>query len=189
MSFSYDDPRDVQSVMDTLWDEYNYLRKNFWDRLKILSKFSFYMFISDFESARKLLAEVSNPLDEHGSYYYSFTEGLTKHIKNTRPEYESYVKEQDPKRLAQSVFKYGQYPNYSQGHSRTYVRPLVYDSYQHYKGGNYLVLCTAVEENTLIPFVQYHSIETGLNWGRTLEDWRSEVTLPDGTKVPRFSKT
>ena len=64
--------------------------------------------------------------------------------------------------------------------------------YRHYKGGLYVIVCTAVREDTLVPVVVYHSNRRGTNTERTLENFTEmvppiiEADGPDA--VPRFRR-
>lgn len=53
-------------------------------------------------------------------------------------------------------------------------------TYRHYKGGLYMIVCRSVDEATLGQLVTYRSRERGTVWTRTLEDF--QAILPDGTR-------
>lgn len=63
--------------------------------------------------------------------------------------------------------------------------------YFHYKGGVYVVIATAITEDTLEPMVVYHSNLKGTNSIRTLANWLENVQLKHSngvTTVPRFTR-
>lgn len=57
--------------------------------------------------------------------------------------------------------------------------------YRHYKGGEYELLLTAIDEATLEPLVVYRSLSQSTVWVRTLENWNETVAI-GGTQVNRF---
>ena len=61
------------------------------------------------------------------------------------------------------------------------------DYYTHYKGGVYVVVTLAVDENTGTPLIVYKSCKYGTIWVRTLTNFTEMVDLPSG-KVQRFTK-
>lgn len=60
--------------------------------------------------------------------------------------------------------------------------------YRHYKGKQYKALCIATHTETEEPMAVYQALygEYGI-WTRPLAMFLEEVTLPDGTMVPRFA--
>ncbi len=60
-------------------------------------------------------------------------------------------------------------------------------TYQHYKGNTYEVFSIGRLEETLEEVVVYYSYDRTV-WVRTVKDFLSKVTLPDGRIVQRFSK-
>ena len=62
--------------------------------------------------------------------------------------------------------------------------------YRHYKGKEYEVLGVAKHSETLEEMVVYKALYgEGALWVRPKAMFVEDVTLPDGTKVPRFMKT
>jgi hypothetical protein len=63
--------------------------------------------------------------------------------------------------------------------------------YRHYKGGLYIVIALAIDEDTLEPCVVYGSNAKGTAWVRTLANWTETVVInPDELvprRVPRFA--
>jgi hypothetical protein len=57
------------------------------------------------------------------------------------------------------------------------------ERYEHYKGGEYEVVCLSLCEATGQPLVTYRSLLKGYTWTRTLANWLEEV---DGQ--PRFRR-
>lgn len=60
--------------------------------------------------------------------------------------------------------------------------------YRHYKGNCYKALCIATHTETEEPMAVYQALygECGI-WVRPLAMFLEDVSLPDGTKVPRFT--
>lgn len=56
--------------------------------------------------------------------------------------------------------------------------------YEHYKGGFYTIVATAIRENSLEPVVIYHSNLLGVNWERTLDNFTEMVA----SGIPRFMR-
>ena len=62
--------------------------------------------------------------------------------------------------------------------------------YRHYKGREYEVLGEAQHSETLEEMVVYKALYgDGAQWVRPKSMFVEDVTLPNGTKVPRFMKT
>ncbi|MDD2325643.1 MAG: DUF1653 domain-containing protein [Alphaproteobacteria bacterium] len=62
--------------------------------------------------------------------------------------------------------------------------------YRHYKGKEYEVVDVAKHSETLEEMVVYKALYgEGALWVRSKAMFIEDVTLPDGTKVPRFMKT
>jgi len=62
--------------------------------------------------------------------------------------------------------------------------------YKHFKGNKYLALTVGKHSETLEEMVVYVSLyenETSQVWIRPLENFMSDKTLEDGTKVKRFT--
>ncbi len=59
--------------------------------------------------------------------------------------------------------------------------------FRHYKGGEYKVVATAIQEDTLEQVVVYRSLAKGITWVRTLTNWNQEVAI-NGKKVKRFER-
>jgi hypothetical protein len=69
--------------------------------------------------------------------------------------------------------------------------PVPYETYRHYKGGEYLVLSVANHTETKELMVVYVSLAYGTIWTRPLEIWNQFVhgeDQSDGRLYPRFSK-
>jgi hypothetical protein len=76
--------------------------------------------------------------------------------------------------------------NTAQEQLRALEHPRAGDLYDHYRGGDYLVVAVSLKEDTLEPMVTYHSVKLGWNWTRTLANFTEPVRLADGTTRPRF---
>jgi hypothetical protein len=61
------------------------------------------------------------------------------------------------------------------------------DRYRHYKGGEYEVLDSAIQENPLAHVVVYRNLAEGHLWVRPIDDWLALVEV-DGRRVPRFAR-
>jgi hypothetical protein len=61
--------------------------------------------------------------------------------------------------------------------------------YVHYKGNHYRLLFVALHSETHEPLCIYVSVgdSQGHLWARPMAMWSEEVTLPDGSKKPRFA--
>lgn len=59
--------------------------------------------------------------------------------------------------------------------------------FEHYKGGRYEYLGTAVRESDGIPLALYRSVESGVLFARPAAEFFGEVEA-DGKLVPRFRK-
>lgn len=62
--------------------------------------------------------------------------------------------------------------------------------YRHFKGGMYEVLGVAKHSETLEDYVYYRALypnKLSQTWIRPLSMFQETVTLPDGTKTPRFT--
>lgn len=66
-----------------------------------------------------------------------------------------------------------------------FARPADGQQYRHYKGGEYEVAATGFLEDSLTPCVVYRSLETGIVWVRSADDFLGVVTLENGQQ-PRF---
>lgn len=61
--------------------------------------------------------------------------------------------------------------------------------YRHYKGLEYRVLGLARHSETLEPLVVYQPLYDGHGWWvRPAAMFAEDVTLPDGTRTPRFRR-
>lgn len=61
--------------------------------------------------------------------------------------------------------------------------------YNHFKGGRYRVLMTAIDSETQQESVVYVSLDHGTVWVRPASMWIEAVEWPDGVKRPRFVPT
>ena len=69
------------------------------------------------------------------------------------------------------------------------MEPVAGETYQHYKGGTYKILCLTEETTDSREGergVVYQQLESGRIFHRELREFTTEITLPDGTKSPRF---
>ena len=63
-------------------------------------------------------------------------------------------------------------------------------TYKHYKGNLYKVIALAKDSETLQDMVVYEALyPNALSkiWTRPYFEWSEGVTMPDGTKPPRFT--
>ena len=69
------------------------------------------------------------------------------------------------------------------------TQPMVGATYRHYKGNSYKVLHIAKHTETAEQLVIYQALYGDHSiWARPLDMFIEDVTLPDGTTVPRFHK-
>lgn len=61
------------------------------------------------------------------------------------------------------------------------------DRFRHYKGGEYEVVDSAIQENPLAHVVVYRNLAEGHLWVRPIDDWLATVQV-DGRAVPRFER-
>jgi hypothetical protein len=54
--------------------------------------------------------------------------------------------------------------------------PAPKQTWRHYKGGEYLILCLASETDTGLPYVVYQAVAGGKIWARLLYRFMSRVT-------------
>jgi hypothetical protein len=66
-------------------------------------------------------------------------------------------------------------------------RPKDGDIFQHYKGGQYVVVSTGFLENTEMPCVVYRSLEKNIVWVRSAKNFLEEIEF-EGRLRPRFTK-
>jgi len=61
------------------------------------------------------------------------------------------------------------------------------EKYQHYKGGQYEIICMCNHTDTNEPLVVYRSISFGSQYARPLSEWYGEVDVSEfgGRKIPR----
>jgi hypothetical protein len=67
--------------------------------------------------------------------------------------------------------------------SRNYPKPG--EKYQHYKGGQYEIICMCNHTDTNEPLVVYRSISFGSQYARPLSEWYDEVDMVEfgGRKI------
>ena len=74
--------------------------------------------------------------------------------------------------------------------NRTYPKPG--EKYQHYKGGQYEVICMCNHTDTNEPLVIYRSISFGSQYARPFSEWFNEVDTRkfgvEETPIFRFKK-
>lgn len=64
--------------------------------------------------------------------------------------------------------------------------PKAGETYRHYKGGLYVIVCLSIQENTLETLVTYRSNTQKTYWTRTLANFTSSVVIDNGV-IPRFA--
>jgi len=57
--------------------------------------------------------------------------------------------------------------------------------WRHYKGSTYKVVCTSLDEGSLIPLVTYRSERNGTRWTRPLDVF---LEIMPSLGVPRFTR-
>ncbi len=70
--------------------------------------------------------------------------------------------------------------------------PMPMTVWQHYKGGEYMVVGTAIHEATLVPMVLYRQtrrrIRDHIVFARLLSEWHEAVGEGEGVRVPRYQE-
>ena len=62
------------------------------------------------------------------------------------------------------------------------------ETWQHYKGGQYEIVCMCNHTDTNEPLVIYKSISFGSTYARPFSEWNDVVKDTDGEKSYRFRK-
>ena len=60
------------------------------------------------------------------------------------------------------------------------------EKYQHYKGGQYEVICMCNHTDTNEPLVVYRSISFGSQYARPLNEWHDEVYIDETKKFKSY---
>jgi hypothetical protein len=63
--------------------------------------------------------------------------------------------------------------------------PAMGDTYEHYKGGFYVISMIGIKEDTMEPMIGYYSLTYYTYSFRTLDNWGESVEV-GGEMVPRF---
>lgn len=178
----------IKGVHRVLWEEYIYLRDEFWGRLKTLSMFSYYMYKMDYRSAWDILKKAGVKLQEHVVFYCDESPiEKAMHLETTSLlEYKHLSRDVKCGHLAHSVFRTGLYPDYHEFPPISgYNGPKPYQTWEHHISGTYTIICNAVEERTLNPLIICVSHQTNLPWACRIEDWTDEVDV-GGVMKKRF---
>ena len=62
------------------------------------------------------------------------------------------------------------------------------EKYQHYKGGQYEIICMCNHTDTNEPLVVYRSLSFGSQYARPLSEWYDEVYIDETKKFKSYFK-